>query len=114
MIAETLQLDETLTETAEAVLCAHCSLEVPAGLVDAEAEHQFCCAGCRAVFETIHACGLDSYYKLREAAVEAKFAPAKPGEDSFAAFDAPAFEGLYVTQASTGASSADLLLEGVT
>jgi P-type Cu2+ transporter len=48
--------------------CAHCDSTVPRGLIEPDAEHQFCCAGCRAVFETLHSCGLAGYYRLREAA----------------------------------------------
>ena len=40
------------------VECDHCGLPVPAGLVETEAEHQFCCQGCRMVFEAIHETGL--------------------------------------------------------
>src|SRR4051812_40365879 len=109
MIAEAL----TFVPTDAAVACAHCSLPVPAGLVVSGEEHQFCCAGCRAVYETIRACGLDSYYRLREAA-NASFRPAAPTLDSFDPFDAPAFERLYVASDAAGARSVDLVLEGVT
>ncbi|MCC6357952.1 MAG: heavy metal translocating P-type ATPase metal-binding domain-containing protein, partial [Phycisphaerales bacterium] len=47
------------------VACAHCNLPVPAGLIAAESEHSFCCEGCRSVFEIIHSCGLEQYYRLR-------------------------------------------------
>ena len=52
---------------AERMVCSHCGLPVPAGLVEPGAEQQFCCGGCRAVYEMIHACNLTAYYKLREA-----------------------------------------------
>ena len=32
------------------VLCTHCGLPVPSGLVEAGAEQQFCCNGCREKF----------------------------------------------------------------
>jgi len=49
------------------IACAHCTLPVPPGLIrDGDAE-QFCCPGCRAVFQQIHACGLADYYKYRDA-----------------------------------------------
>jgi Cu2+-exporting ATPase len=115
MIAEAIQPVESPLRDEE-VACAHCSLAVPVGLIEPEAEHQFCCAGCRAVYETIHACGLDSYYRLREAAADAGFRPANPAGDSFDLFDSPAFEKLYVTSDSGGGGlrSVDLVLEGVT
>jgi Cu2+-exporting ATPase len=93
--------------------CAHCAQPVPDGLVRTGAEHQFCCAGCQAVYETIHACGLDAYYRLRDAA-DATFKAASLSDDTFASFDQPAFESLYVLPAEGGAKSLDLVLEGVT
>ena len=66
--------------------CAHCDLPVPAGLIEPDAETQFCCAGCRAVYGTLHACGLDAYYRLRDVAAS----PAKPLVDiNRAAFARP-------------------------
>ena len=59
------------------VLCAHCDLPVPRSLIDPAAEHQFCCNGCAAVYEAIHACGLDRYYGLR-ARLDAEPEPARP------------------------------------
>jgi len=46
--------------------CAHCTLPVPAAEVRADVTEQFCCHGCRAVYASIHACGLEDYYELRE------------------------------------------------
>jgi Cu2+-exporting ATPase len=115
MIAEAPSVVPTVAAAAhEAVACAHCALPVPAGLIVAGEERQFCCAGCRAVYETIHACGLDSYYRLREAAA-ANLRPAAPSAESYDSFDAPAFEKLYVTSdAGVGARRVDLVLEGAT
>ena len=53
-------------EPSPAVSCTHCSLPVPRGLVEPGAEHQFCCGGCRAVWETIEGCGLARYYEFDE------------------------------------------------
>src|SRR5262249_6142191 len=98
------------------VLCAHCNQSVPRGLVVADAESQFCCTGCRAVYETLHSCGLDSYYRLRDAA-RSSTEPAKPTLGTFESFDSPTFRRLYVHQntASDPAHllTADLALEGV-
>lgn len=65
------------------------------------------------MFETIHACGLDSYYRLRDAA-DATLKPANPTDDSFESFDSAAFEKLYITREADGSASTDLVLEGVT
>ncbi|HYX22009.1 MAG TPA: heavy metal translocating P-type ATPase metal-binding domain-containing protein, partial [Thermoanaerobaculia bacterium] len=49
--------------------CFHCSLPVPPGghwrTVFLGEPRDFCCAGCRAIAETIAAEGLDDYYRLR-------------------------------------------------
>jgi Cu2+-exporting ATPase len=49
--------------------CDHCLLPVPPHgalrAVIAGAERVFCCAGCRGVFELVHAEGLGSYYQAR-------------------------------------------------
>src|SRR3954447_6988734 len=84
------------------VACAHCAQVVPPGLIDAAVAEQFCCAGCRAVYDTIRACGLDSYYRLPHATAAAALKPANPSTDSCAAFDAPTFDALHVTANADG------------
>jgi len=66
------------------------------------------------VYETIQACGLDGYYKLRDAA-DVEFKPVTPVESGLGQFDSPAFQSLYVRKDdSTQLSTVDLILEGVT
>ena len=47
-------------------VCYHCAAAVPARsrwvAVVADVERNFCCAGCQAVAETLHAAGLDGLY----------------------------------------------------
>lgn len=113
MSTATEQLDAPAT-AIEAIACAHCSLPVPTGLIEPDVANQFCCPGCRAVYETVHACGLDSYYKLRDAA-SATFSPAKPSESKFESFDSSKFHELYVQRSADGTlATTDLVLEGVT
>ena len=93
--------------------CAHCGLQVPAGLIDRTANEQFCCGGCRAVYQTLHACGLEAFYRLRDISGQ----PVKPSDSKFASFDTPTFHKLYVRprdSASDSIVSADLRLEGIT
>jgi Cu2+-exporting ATPase len=94
------------------ILCAHCQTEVPTALIDPESDEQFCCAGCRAVYETIHACGLDSYYRLRDAA-EVSAKPVALKDEGYDAFDSATFGGLYVQTRDDGTATTDLVLEGV-
>lgn len=98
-------------DTTPAVRCAHCTLPVPPGLVEAGASEQFCCAGCRAVYQTIHACGLSDYYRLLESAEVAAPTAEKVG-GKFVVFDAESFQSLYVRDASGGLKQTELVLEG--
>ncbi len=100
-------------ETSSQIFCAHCSLPVPKGLIESDAVQQFCCAGCRVVYDTIHACGLDSFYRLKQIAGET-LQPAQTTTSKYEAFDAPEFAKLYIRPANDAAMSIELLLEGVT
>ncbi|WP_373064328.1 heavy metal translocating P-type ATPase [Gemmatimonas sp.] len=94
---------------ATVVLCAHCGVPVPEGLLDDDVEHQFCCSGCQAAFGMLHAHGLDSYYGF----AERREAPVRTSGRSFDEFDHPAFTNLYVTAISNGLSRTELYLEGI-
>jgi Cu2+-exporting ATPase len=87
-------------------------LPVQAGLVKADEEYQFCCAGCEAVFKTLNSCGLEGYYRLRDAD-DATPRPVRLSDNKFESFDSPSFHKLYVRQRPDGLSTADLALEGV-
>ncbi|MBD3853762.1 MAG: heavy metal translocating P-type ATPase, partial [Acidobacteria bacterium] len=92
--------------------CSHCSLPFPAGLVEPEAELQFCCNGCRVAYEVIHDHGLDRYYDIKDR-IEAPDQPAQRSGKSFAEFDDPAFHRLYCRSGADGLSTIELYLEGV-
>ncbi|MEM9345892.1 MAG: heavy metal translocating P-type ATPase [Planctomycetota bacterium] len=93
--------------------CSHCGQPVPLGLIVAGQEQQFCCQGCASVYELIHSCGLDAYYRLREQSeAAAQAVPATDG-DRLAVFDADKFHELYVRSREDGARLVDLMLEGV-
>jgi Cu2+-exporting ATPase len=91
------------------VLCAHCGLPVPDGLLDDDAERQFCCSGCHTAFGILHAHGLDSYYGF----AERREAPVRASGRTYDEFDHPAFANLYVTALPNGLSRTELYLEGV-
>lgn len=97
----------------EGTACTHCGLDVPAGLVEHEAEHQFCCEGCRAAFHVIHEGGLAKFYALREREGSAARA-VRPGRArAYAEFDDPSFQDLYCRACAGNLRSTELLLEGV-
>ncbi|MDH5315136.1 MAG: heavy metal translocating P-type ATPase [Gemmatimonadota bacterium] len=92
-----------------AVICDHCGLAVPPGLLEPGRAHQFCCAGCRTAWDIIHDAGLERYYAFSErrgAAVEST-------GRKFEEFDHAAFEALYVRTRHDGLRTAELYLEGV-
>lgn len=98
--------------TASRVGCAHCGLDVPPGLVRPDLDEQFCCHGCETVYRTIHECGLERYYALRDASTDERVRPDVP-DHAFAEYDDAAFEAVYVNKDASGQGSIELALEGV-
>ncbi len=94
------------------VRCTHCGLPVPLGLVDPAAGEQFCCQGCRTVYQVIHGCGLDRFYRLRESA-DATATPARTTQRQYGEYDDGVFRGLYCQTLADGAQATELYLEGV-
>ena len=92
--------------------CAHCGSPVPAGLIDAASDEQFCCAGCRAVARSIRGLGLGQYYAMRRAAGAAGKSARRPGR-RYDALDDPAFRARHVRATRGGASVVELRLDGV-
>ena len=92
--------------------CDHCGLPVPAGLVDADAELQFCCSGCRVAYEVIHGAGLENYYALKTRIDAPEQAALSQGR-GFEEFDDPSFTELYCRPAQGGLVTIELYLEGV-
>ncbi|HTK52402.1 MAG TPA: heavy metal translocating P-type ATPase [Gemmatimonadaceae bacterium] len=94
-----------------AVVCTHCGLPVPAGLIEPDAQDQFCCGGCRTAFAVIHDHGLDTYHDTpvgRDGPVAAE-----SRARSFEEFDHATFHELYVRRTPEGLAQVDLYLEGV-
>jgi Cu2+-exporting ATPase len=96
----------------EQVCCTHCALPVPAGLIEADSERQFCCNGCRTVYSILHEQGLDQYYRVRDA-IDAEPRPAKPTLARYEELDDPAFHAATVRTNDQGGCETELLLEGV-
>jgi Cu2+-exporting ATPase len=92
--------------------CSHCTLPVPPGLIRDGEPLQFCCAGCHAVYDQIHACGLEDYYRFRDSGMITPQAASTDSPD-IAAFDTPAYEELYVRR-DGNCLRTDLVLEGIT
>ncbi len=101
----------TRSSTETATLCTHCATPVPAGLVKAGTATQFCCEGCRAVYQTIIGCGLAEYYRLRALGEEVA-TPVPTMGGTFASFDTDAFLALYTNRVETN-RQIEFILEGV-
>ncbi len=71
----------------------------------------FCCAGCLAVAQTIHAAGLDGFYAARTAALAR---PAEGQDDEWVRHDESARAAGLVRDLPDGRCEASLLLEGMT
>jgi len=100
------------SEAGPDLSCSHCALPVPASLVEADSDLQFCCHGCRAVYAMIHDQGLGRYYDLI-GEDEERGLPARTTGRSYEEFDDPSFHELYVRPAAGGLLATDLYLEGV-
>jgi Cu2+-exporting ATPase len=95
---------------ATATPCTHCGLAVPRGLLRPDSAEQFCCQGCRTVYELIHGCGLEQYYRLR-ARAEAK--PTRATERSYGGFDDATFLARHCQPTPNGRLTAEFYVEGV-
>jgi Cu2+-exporting ATPase len=94
------------------ISCDHCGLPVPTGLVDDNAELQFCCSGCRVAYDVIHGAGLEGYYDLKDR-IDAPELAAQGRGTAYEEFDDPAFTELYCRRRRDGMITVELYLEGV-
>ncbi len=85
---------------------------MPAGLLRATEERQFCCAGCRTVWDAIQGSGLGDYYRLRQS-LATETEPARTTGRPYQEFDDPTFAQAHVREHADGRRSCVLLLEGV-
>jgi Cu2+-exporting ATPase len=102
------------TRTAPAAAaCTHCGLPVPAGLIVADRAEQFCCTGCHAVHDSLHACGLEKYYELaaKESVDDAR--PAQVTHRRFAHLDRPEFLAKHARVVGEGRMSVELRVDGL-
>ena len=103
---------EGIPSPRAAVICAHCGLPVPPGLVKAGESLQFCCHGCRTVYEVIHRCGLDRFYCVREE-TDVAARPARTTQRKYQEYDDPVFRRLYYQPLADGSQTVEFYLEGV-
>ena len=89
------------------------SRPAPLARDDQRRERDFCCAGCLALAQTIHAAGLDAFYARRTEAADRAAAAAGAADDEWTHWDAPAAQAGLVRARRDGAAEVSLLLEGI-
>jgi P-type Cu2+ transporter len=99
------------------VVCFHCGDGIPVGthfhVVTPSGPEPVCCAGCRAVAETILGNGLADYYRYREStANRADIAKALVPEQ-YAIYDDPALQSSFVLRLDDTTLQAALMLDGM-
>ena len=102
----------TATRPGMTAACAHCGLEVPAGLVREGDTEQFCCNGCRQVYTLVREWGFDRYYRLvdrQQGALE----PAHVTGRSFEEFDDGRLQAEATEKIGADRCRTRLYLEGV-
>jgi Cu2+-exporting ATPase len=87
-------------------------LPVPPGLVRPGKELQFCCHGCSTVYQVIHGCGLERFYRLRDA-LQREARPARTTNRAYSEFDDDVFHNLYYRTQADGSQAVEFYLEGV-
>ncbi len=103
---------DSMSQSKQTTYCDHCNLPVPSGLIEPENEHQFCCNGCKSVFDVLHGAGLTGYYAVRDA-IDPDAQPAASTSSSYEELDDPAFQSACVDNLPGGYAQTDLLLEGM-
>jgi Cu2+-exporting ATPase len=102
---------------ADAALCYHCGERNPDGRWHAimnGARRSFCCAGCLAVAQTIHAAGLGAFYAQRTAPGERPVADTAPeADDEWSRWDSAAAQAGLTREVAGGDAAISLLLEGI-
>lgn len=99
-------------ESVQSVECDHCKLPVPVGLIEPDAEFQFCCNGCKSVWNILHGAGLDGYYTVRDA-VNPDAQRVTSTQGSYEELDDPLFQASCVDNLPGGYAQTELLLEGM-
>ena len=96
------------------IACTHCGLPVPTGLVDSTRDEQFCCGGCQAAYQLIHANGLDAFYRMVDSDGDGQTLRGRAKRESrFLEFDDAAFLQKYAKGLPEGRQEITFSLEGI-
>ncbi len=96
------------------VSCKHCGLPVPAGLIVAERDFQYCCHGCESAHQLISANGLEAFYAMVDSSQEAQ--TLRDREDRSTQFDQledPAFLARFARPLPDESYEIRMALDGI-
>lgn len=96
------------------VICTHCGLDVPRGLVRNDSKTQFCCGGCEGAFAIISGSGLESFYRIADRKSLQESVSGRGGGDvNFDEFDDPAFYEKFVKEYPGSERDVQLSIDGI-
>lgn len=94
--------------------CTHCGLPVPAGLVVAGRETQFCCGGCETAHQLITANGLEAFYAMVDSSRDSQTLRNRDNaKGTFNHLDDEAFLARFATDLPSGLREIRLALDGI-
>lgn len=102
----------TTRSVRPAELCDHCKLECDVSETIRVGDRKFCCAGCRAVAETLHELGLDEFYALRDESIPRSAVSVDTDSRIYDRYDDPAVAEAIERIDDDGVRHVDLLIEG--
>ncbi|MBX7136925.1 MAG: heavy metal translocating P-type ATPase [Oligoflexia bacterium] len=88
-------------------VCKHCGLALP------EQASEFCCSGCKAVYEILHEYGLQNFYRLRERGGAWSTKPVSASHRKFDYLDGTDAHAEFVGEEGGGILRARVFLEGL-
>ena len=94
------------------VICSHCQLPVPSGLVRPGAPQQFCCHGCESAYQLIHGCGLEAYYAMAQSSPEGVQTASEDDDRKYLEFDSQRFQETFAQQ-TEAFNEITMVIEGI-
>lgn len=100
------------TKPRRVLTCDHCKNSVEPALEVRTDRGVYCCAGCRAVAETLSELGLDDYYSLRDESAPSPRIEARADPAAHAKYDEPTLFESITRLDPDGTRRVDLVVEG--
>ncbi len=103
-----------IVKSTAAIQCSHCSMPVPRGLIDPDAENQYCCQGCKTAYSIIHDHGLDGFYDMTATSADAmSLKDRELSQARFSEFDLESFLQKFAMRRSDTEHQIELAIDGI-